>query len=98
MDNWKLVSHSYQIADTGDYDGHYEITNGKISIFTKDDGDGLEDIVKALNESGCKFYLDDSATFELESLREENKKLHYMIENGLGWEDVKNDIGDYLPF
>ena len=27
---WKLIGHSYQIADTGDYDGHYEITDGKI--------------------------------------------------------------------
>lgn len=90
--DWKFVAHSHQIADTGDYDGCYEITNGKVSIFTKDDDDeALESVVKALNESGCKFYLDDSTEFEAHILREENKRLHYMIENGLGWEDMKND-------
>jgi|ERR1035437_3680399 hypothetical protein len=63
---WKLVPHFHQIADTGDYDGHYEITNGIVSIFTKDDGDdGLEAIVKALNDSECEFKLDDSKEFEL---------------------------------
>ncbi len=31
---WELKGHSHQIADTGDYDGHYEITNGKISLLT----------------------------------------------------------------
>lgn len=91
--DWKLIAHSHQIADTGDYDGCYEITNGKVSIFTKDDDDEvLEPVVKALNESGCKFYLDDSAEFEAHILREENKRLHYMIENGIGWDDMKNDI------
>jgi hypothetical protein len=90
--DWKLVSHSHQIADTGDYDGCYEITNGKISIFTQDDGESLEAIVTALNDSGCEFYLDDCAEYEAHLLREENKELHFMIENGLGWDDMKNDI------
>jgi hypothetical protein len=36
---WELKGHSHQIADTGDYDGYYEITNGKISLLTKDDDD-----------------------------------------------------------
>ncbi len=99
MNKWKLIPHSYQIADTGDYDGHYELTNGKISIFSKnEDDDILEGVIKALNESGCEFYLDDSASFEADILREENKRLHFMIENKLGWEDMKNDVADYLPF
>lgn len=25
--DWELKGHSHQIADTGDYDGYYEITN-----------------------------------------------------------------------
>lgn len=74
--NWKLVPHSYQIADTGDYDGYYEITNGKMSIYTKDDDDeALEPVVKALNESGSEFYLDDSAEFEASILRGQVKML-----------------------
>ena len=93
--DWKLVAHYYQIADTGDYDGCYEITNGKISIFTRDDDDEvLEPIIKVLNESGCKFYLDDSAEFEVHILRKENERLRYMIDNNLGWDNIKDDIYD----
>lgn len=53
---WELKSHFGQIADTGDYDGSYEITNGKISLITNDDDEGLQEIVDALNNSGAKFY------------------------------------------
>jgi len=62
-----LKGHSYQIADTGDYDGHWEITNGKVSLFTKDDPEdeaALKSVADSLNNSGCKFYLDDSAEIE----------------------------------
>jgi hypothetical protein len=54
---FKVIPHFHQIADTGDYDGCYEITNGIISIFTKDDSDdGLDEIAKAFNESQCEFF------------------------------------------
>lgn len=34
----------------------------------------------------------------IETLLEENKRLRFMVENGLGWEDVINDIPDaYQP-
>lgn len=73
---WKLVGHSYQIADTDDYDGHYEITNGKITIITKDDDElALQPIVDALNNSGCKFYIDTPEELENHILRHENKML-----------------------
>lgn len=79
---WELKGHSHQIADTGDYDGCYEITDGIVSIFTKEDDDeGLTPIVEALNNSGCEFYLDDSVEFEnhllkmeIETMKEEIKK------------------------
>lgn len=90
---WELKGHSHQIADTGDYDGHYEITNGKISLLTKDDDDeALMPIIDALNNSGCKFYQDDWFEFENSMLKEEIKKLKFMIENGLGWKDMEKDI------
>jgi hypothetical protein len=90
---FKLVGHSSQIADTGDYDGYYEITNGKISLLTKDDDDEvLQPIVDALNNSGCKFYQDDWFEFENLMLKDEIKKLKFMIENGIGWKDMENDI------
>lgn len=69
---WKLESSSYQIADTGDYDGHYEITNGKISLLTKDDDDeALQTIVDAFNDAGCDFYQDDCFEFENRQLKED---------------------------
>lgn len=90
---WKLKGHSHQIADTGDYDGCYEITNGKISLLTKDDDDeALQPIVDALNDSGCKFYQDDWFEFENKRLKEEISRLKFMIDNGLGWKDMENDI------
>lgn len=73
---WSLIGHSHQIADTGDYDGHYEITNGKISILTNDDDEeALEPVVTALNNSGCKFYMNDAAEFENYLLKEELSQL-----------------------
>ncbi len=76
IQEWKLIGHSYQIADTGDYDGNYEITNGKISLLTKDDDEeSLQPIVNALNNSGCKFYTNDLFEFENIIMREDIKQL-----------------------
>jgi archaellum component FlaC len=67
---FKLIGHNRQIADTGDYDGCYEITNGKISIFTKDDNDeGLEKLIASFNETESDFYLDDSWHWEIENFK-----------------------------
>ena len=91
--DWKLKGQSHQIADTGDYDGYYEITNGKMSLLTKDDDDeALQPIVDALNDSGCKFYQDDWFEFENKMLKEEISRLKFMIDNGLGRKDMENDI------
>ena len=77
---WKLIPHSYQIADTGDYDGHYEITDGKVSLFTKDDNDeGLQKLVFALNKTECKFYLDDANEVDNYILRYDNSQLQKRI-------------------
>ena len=74
--DWRLVGHSSQIADTGDYDGHYEITNGKISLLTKDDDEeALQPVVDAFNNSGCRFYQDDWFEFENKVLKYEIKSL-----------------------
>lgn len=82
MNNWELKPHSYQIADTGDYDGHYEITNGKISLFIKDYecDEPLQKVVDAMNESGCQFEMDDSAKWELEVVKRENQRLLKILE------------------
>lgn len=50
---WKLQEKSYQIADTGDYDGHLEIVNNKgLILYTNEDyedGD-IERLVSLMNE------------------------------------------------
>lgn len=78
--DWKLIGHLYQITDTGDYDGHYEITNGKISLLTRDDDDeSLRPIVDALNDSCCKFYQDDWLEFENKIFKDENAELRERV-------------------
>jgi len=89
---WKLLTHSHELADTGDYsEVEYEITNGAVSIFTADEGieEAIEPIIKALNDCDCTFYLNDDTDWELSMLRQDNEKMLYMIENGFNWEDMK---------
>ncbi len=52
-DKWRIEGHSHAIADTGDYDGHWQLTNGKISLTTKEDADDdeFEKLVAVLNET-----------------------------------------------
>lgn len=45
---FEVKSHSYQIADTGDYDGYWEITNGIDRIITREDGDEIEEYLKRI--------------------------------------------------
>lgn len=93
--DWELTGHSYQIADTGDYDGNYEITNGKISLLTKDDDEeALQPIVNALNNSGAKFYMDDAAEFEAKMYKELYEGLQKQIEELLN-QQKKNCLAAY---
>lgn len=79
--NWKLVGHSYQIADTGDYDGHYEITDGSVSLLSnEDDHESLMLIVNALNMAKCKIYLDDCDSFVANHFQNEFKTATEIIE------------------
>jgi len=59
---WEVKSHSYQIGDTGDYDGYWEITNGKDSLITKEDYEDIEKdlraVVDLLNNTYANFTVD----------------------------------------
>ena len=68
---WEIIPHFFQIADTGDYDGHFEINNGEISILTKsDDDEGLDAIIKALNDAKIGLRLnDDKVQYEIAMLK-----------------------------
>lgn len=97
MEDWKLVGHSHQIAYTGDYDGYYEITNGKVSFLTNsEDDEALFPIVKALNDSGCKFYLDDAKEVELYLLKKEHAELKAKYEDPAGSVYIQPTYNDYV--
>ena len=83
---WQLIGVSHPIADTGDYSGHYEITDGNMTIITHDDdAESLQPIVDALNDSGCSFYFDISALYlishENDVLRDRNAELLDALKN-----------------
>lgn len=86
MNQWKIKKHSYQIADTGCYDGSIEITNGNISLFCDCDieDEELKPIIDALNNSEIEFEVDNSPTTELfyenERLKEEIKRFDSAVE------------------
>lgn len=92
---WEIIAHSYAIADTGDYDGHYELTNGNISLYTQHDyEEDLELIRDNLNELAICFYNhnEQNLKYEIEMLKKDIKDMHYMIENKLSWEDMRNKM------
>lgn len=83
--NWRYEEHFHRIPMSDDYDGHYEVTNGDISLCTNDDPEDitetentLQRVAKALNESGCKFYVNTAAELNLHN---ENMILRGLLED-----------------
>jgi hypothetical protein len=67
---FEWIPHFGQIADTGDHDGEYELSNGGVSLFTKEiDDESMFEIQKALNDSGAIFYTDPPERYELFNLK-----------------------------
>lgn len=86
---WKIIPHSYQIADTGDYDGHYELTNGTISLITRDDVDtdnpdidGINHMIEIMNELDIKWENGEAADlrFELHMEKQYHKDLRKALQ------------------
>jgi hypothetical protein len=78
---WEYKEHFHAIGMTGDYSGHYEVSNGHISLCTNDDPEDitetentLQKVARVLNESGCKFYCDTTTEHKLHV---ENMELRY---------------------
>lgn len=78
---WEYKENFHKIPMSDDYDGHYEVTNGDISLCTGDDPEDitetentLQRVAKALNESGCKFYCNTTTEHKLHI---ENLELRY---------------------
>jgi flagellar biosynthesis/type III secretory pathway protein FliH len=94
QNKWEVKSNSYQIADTGDYDGYWEVTNGEIKICTKDDGNDMEVILKEvaalLNKTEISFYIDNPKEvdlhFECEGLKIQLSELQTKYDNILATE------------
>lgn len=81
---WRYEEHFRQLPMSSDYDGHYEVTNGDISLCTIDDPEDISDtqhtldrVVAALNDSGCKFYVNTAAELNLHN---ENMLLRMALE------------------
>lgn len=78
---WEYKNHSYQIGDTGDYDGYWEVTNGKDSLITKEDYDEIEKdlqaVVDLLNNTYANFAFNRDVEAALEA---ENKWLRCELE------------------
>lgn len=58
---WKLEAKSYQIADTGDYDGHYELHIGNYVLHSRDEVEDeeweeMEKIMQRLSEIGMHWW------------------------------------------
>lgn len=83
-EKWKFENKSYQIADTGDYDGHGELTKGNLVLFTKDEisEEEMQPIVDALNELDINFQCQDHVDtyFELAGEKLQNQQLSAEIE------------------
>lgn len=71
---WEYKSHSYQIGDTGDYDGYWEVTNGRDSLITNDDYEDIEKdlqaVVDLLNNTYANFKVDRTIEAALEHEKE----------------------------
>lgn len=82
---WEYKEHFHAIGMTGDYSGHYEVTNGDISLCTNDDPEDitetentLQKVARVLNESDCKFYCDTTTEHKLHI---ENMELRYKMDD-----------------
>ena len=99
---WELKSHSYQIADTGDYDGYWELTNGDICLITKDEID-VDEEMRAVNpetedtNAKCVDVL-VSCLNQLEckwedwKLSDKEFELHLEQENCKKWKEIARDL------
>jgi hypothetical protein len=83
---WKLIPRSYPVGESGDWDGHFEVTNGLVSLTTSQDADDVEEelqqLVKQLNGfrraeaqlgAALKKIQDPIAFFQAEAEREGGK-------------------------
>lgn len=68
---WQYKENFYQTGGDN-WDGHYEVTNGDISLCTTDDPEDitetentLQRVANALNESGCNFYVNTTTEHAL---------------------------------
>jgi hypothetical protein len=65
-----------------------------ISKYVNDDNEPtfLSDLTALISEGYVEKAKYDEAVRQRDELRERCKQLEFMIEKGLGWDDVKNDI------
>lgn len=96
---WELKGKSYQIADTGCTDGHYELSNGSITLITKDDIDENDqiDLCEILNEMDCNWYCEetDKSQYELYLEKDKNEKIKKFMKD-IGINDLIIDKVEHV--
>lgn len=107
---WEIKEHSMQIADTGDYDGYWELTNGTISLVTRDEIDvddpdsPLEMVEHYLNEAGVKWenWIEDDLRYQVHVMSENCEKwknmagvLYDNLKHGFSQEALVKDLENY---
>jgi len=103
---WRIEAHESAIADTGDYDCYYELTNGDISLVTRDEIDEDEEM-RAINAEtedtnapcvkvlvSCLNQLDCKWENWIED--DIRYQLHVMSENCDKWKNIADILYDNL--
>ena len=84
--NWKVIGHNHQSPENGDKNGIWELTDGKLKLFTENDVDveEFDKILEGLNEIKTNFYVDNNWQFRFKLEEQEMERLYeFIVQKGL---------------
>lgn len=88
-DKLREIAHKYGGAIITGYG--QSSASGSTEMFTAEE-QCLSDLTALISEDYVEKAKYDEAVHQRDELRERCKQLEFMIEKGLGWDDMKNDI------
>ena len=88
-DKLREIAHKYGGAIITGYG--QSSASGSTEMFTAEE-QCLSDLTALISEGYVEKHKYDELLRQRDELRERCKQLEFMIEKGLGWDDVKNDI------
>ena len=98
-DIWTFKSKIWAIADTGDYDGHWEFTNGNLTLISNAEmeEEDCQQLCDALNKfPGLWSPERDSAEFELQLAKRELNEIKFGQELNELQKTLANSVGEKL--